>query len=427
MSRELWNKNQAIERHQKQATRQRGAVKHKVRDVPFEIHPIYLGSSKFSDKNRNENRESLLIKELEKKSSSIRHLDASLVQSPSISASRALNGSQKNVYKYEDYGGRRDSVDHRQTHYKIPTPSFARRTGSPATKPPPRISVGLTPLKEHFLNDNVVKPSLKRTLQTTQSVSDMKRLKKTRIKQVKSGKTVKRQKIHESPLVEEYSDQYHSDGETGSDKEENIDKDSDLEDEEHDSSYDETETKFVIAVHKSSERSTASVNEIDVVSHVVSELLKRLRRKTESTYAKKVIHAFEDEVSVKFLEMTDIFDNYLILDGAVKKSTRNISHLRNELFTIRKARNDVALKMHHLRQHHNDINNENQALKSIQNFLEEIEILHNKIPSDVQHTEKTGIVSLLHTVTPFMRKSWGILEHLTAFNTFLEKVDKALT
>ncbi|KTW26380.1 hypothetical protein T552_02862 [Pneumocystis carinii B80] len=398
-----------------------------VQDVPFEIYPVYLGSSKLSDKNRSENRGSLFIKELEKKSGSVRHLDASVAQSPSISASRALNDSQKNMYKYEGYRGERGSIDHRQGHYKVSTPSFARRTGSPATKLPPRISVGPTPLKEHFLNDNVVNPTSKPAFRTEGSVSDMKRLKKTRVKHVKREKAVKRQKIHESPREEEYRDKYYSDKETDSDREENVDKDSDLEDEGHDDSYDEADTKFVITVHKSSERSTASVNEIDVVSHVISELLKRLRRKTESTYARKVIQAFEEEVSVKFLEMTDIFDNYLILDSAVKKSTRNISYLRNELFTIRKVRNDIALKIHHLRQRHNDINNENQALKSMQNFLEEIEVLHNKIPSGARHTEKTGIVSLLHTVTPFMRKSWGILEHLNAFNTFLEKVDQVLT
>lgn len=71
--------------------------KHKVRDVPFEIHPVYLGSSGFSNKDSSQNRGPLWMNELERKSISVRHLDASVVRSPSVSASRALNDLQVGI------------------------------------------------------------------------------------------------------------------------------------------------------------------------------------------------------------------------------------------------------------------------------------------------------------------------------------------
>ncbi|KAG5437385.1 hypothetical protein PCANB_000816 [Pneumocystis canis] len=400
--------------------RQRGAVKHKVKKVPFEILPVSLYSLKRLGIgiDKNENKISPLIKHSERENDSRKvHVDASVVWSPSVSASRVLNESrQEKIYKYNNEFPETRSLISKQKHHKLSTASFARRTGSPASKPPPRISAGPTPLKEQLLNDNIVNASIKRPLQNKFPSPNIKRSGKSHVGEIQSEKIVKRQKIYESPSKYQ---RHHSD----SDREEY----SDTENDDHDDSYDEAKTKVPITVHKFFGRSTSSINEIDVVSQVVLELLKYLRRKTESTYAKKVIHAFEEEVAVKFLEMTDILDNYLVLDRAVRKSARNIAHLRNSLFTVRKARNDIAVKIRHLRQRYNDTNNENQALKSIRNFIEEIEILNNKIPSNAQHAEKIGIVSLLYSISSFMTESWGILERLTAFNAFLAKVDKALS
>lgn len=422
MSKDFLNQNQILRLQEKQATRQRGAVKHKIQDIPFEILPVPLRSPKHShvDKDGNENRPSSLIRHSGKKDSGLKsHLDMSVVRSPSVFALHALNDSrQKKMYKHSDEIREKHSLYSARTPHRISTPSFARRTGSPAMMPPPRISIKSTPLKEHSLNDNVTGNFVKQPSKGAHPLSKVKRFKKSRMKQ-KQNEVINPRKISEISI----NNQHFSDKEEYSDRDDH----SYTEDEEHDDSYDEINTKVAITVHKFSERGAGSVNEIDVVSQAVLELLKRLRRKTESVYAKKVIHAFEEEVAVKFLEMTDILDNYMVLDSAVKKSARNIAQMRNELFTIRKARSDTSVKMCHLRQRYNDFNNENQSLKSIQNFFEEIDILHGKIPSNVRHTEKTGIISLLNTITPFMGKSWGVLERLTAFNTFLEKVDKVLT
>ncbi|KAG5519604.1 hypothetical protein PMAC_001759 [Pneumocystis sp. 'macacae'] len=408
MSQEIWDQNQMSRRLQeKQAIRQRGAVKHKVKSVPFEILPVPLHSPKLShvDTQRNKNKSSLIKHSGKKDDHVATHFYTSLALSPS----KKMNQHNEKMHEVSP-------LKSKQVYYKSPVSSFARRTGSPASKPPPRISVGLTPLKEQFLNNNVMNTSIKRPIKNIIPHSNAKHLEKSLAENVHDERILKRQKIHGFP-VRDYDNQRDSDK----------DEYSDTDDNDHDYDYDETKTKVPITVHKFSERGTGSINEVDVVSQVVLGLLKHLRKKTESAYAKKVIHAFEEEVAVKFLEMTDILDNYLILDRAVRKSTRNIARLRNELYTIRKIRNDTAVKMRHLRQSHNDADNESQVLKSIQNFLEDIEILHNKISSNTKYTEKAGTVSLLQTVTPFMTKSWGILEYLSTFNTFLKKIDEALS
>ncbi|KAG4306127.1 hypothetical protein PORY_000115 [Pneumocystis oryctolagi] len=413
----MFQENQMTRRFQeKQAMRQRGAVKHKVQNVPFEILPISSHLSKLShvDTERNENRPSSLIKYSGKRDDQpVSRVHSPLALSPSVSALRALNKSfQKKKSQHDNEIHKVSYLESKDTHHKSSVSSYARRTGSPASKPPPRISVGSTPLKEQFLNDNIKSPSVRRSSENIDLYLDAKRLKKASV-DVQNEKIMKRQKTHKSPMRDHWD-------EKNSDKEEYTDTD----DEDHDYGYDET--KVPITVHKFPERGVGSINEIDVVSQVILVLLKHLRKKTESAYAKKVIHAFEEEVAVKFLEMTDILDNCLVLDRAVRKSAREVAHLRNELFIIRKARSDVAVKIRHLRQRHNDANNESQALKSIQNFLEDIELLHNKITPNRQYTEKTGIVSLLQTSTLSMTETWGVLERLTAFNAFLKKIDEAL-
>jgi len=86
-----------------------------------------------------------------------------------------------------------------------------------------------------------------------------------------------------------------------------------------------------------------------------------------------------EEVTIRFIEMTDAWDAHVVLVGALKRAQKRKAVLRQELLAVRRERDEIRRDMERVRQMHEKGEEEIRIFKSQQDFISEMEDLKAKV------------------------------------------------
>ncbi|KZF26215.1 hypothetical protein L228DRAFT_279450 [Xylona heveae TC161] len=198
-----------------------------------------------------------------------------------------------------------------------------------------------------------------------------------------------------------------------------------------------------------------SVNAVDVLSQICKELVDRsLDRiqtglenasedaiRTDLKRRKKAVEAFGEELNARFLEMTEALDNNLGLTTRLKQANKEKIALREELLSIRRERERIALRMDSIRTKHEQQSKIAQGREDLNAALHDIELAVERGQSAQSAqtkdtaTSKDGAkpgrsieLDLVHLAQDVSSSSpgGGLLHQVKSFNAFLENAAMVL-
>jgi len=78
--------------------------------------------------------------------------------------------------------------------------------------------------------------------------------------------------------------------------------------------------------------------------------------------------------------MTDVWDKYVVLVGAVRRAQKRKGALRQELLAVRREREGIRREMEGIRQAHESGEEEMREFKKQQDFISDMEELKARVP-----------------------------------------------
>lgn len=106
--------------------------------------------------------------------------------------------------------------------------------------------------------------------------------------------------------------------------------------------------------------------------------------------------AFTEEVTIRLIEMTDVWDANAVLLGAVKRAQRRKGQLRGELIAVRREREGIRAEMEGVRRGHEMGAREMREVKRQQDFISEMEDIKAKVSGvDEEDRVKVFLFSML--------------------------------
>jgi hypothetical protein len=131
---------------------------------------------------------------------------------------------------------------------------------------------------------------------------------------------------------------------------------------------------------------TRHPNEIDGLLQVVTEVLEH---GTQTILARdvvqaKILDAFIEEVTIRLIAMTDVWDAHASLAGGLKRAGKKRQGLRGELVAVRREREEIAREMEMVRRGHEVKEKEFSEHLLQQEFIAEMEELRERVEDVVE-------------------------------------------
>ncbi|KAK9324634.1 hypothetical protein V1517DRAFT_44964 [Lipomyces orientalis] len=186
-------------------------------------------------------------------------------------------------------------------------------------------------------------------------------------------------------------------------------------------------------------RGAPALSDVDVVSQVISEQISSSVSTQSSTFRRKILGAYAEELEIRFAEMCDVVNTHGVLTRAARKARRNVDELRDKLLAIRKKRRDVADEVVSIRAAHLQGNMEAKAENSVKEVLDAVAGMKSRaanmpamraeesVIGDDASDSRIGVIAELQKTVPLVCGHGGILERLRAFNNMLEQKEKELS
>ncbi|KAG0125059.1 hypothetical protein HOY82DRAFT_572466 [Tuber indicum] len=214
--------------------------------------------------------------------------------------------------------------------------------------------------------------------------------------------------------------------------------------------YEHGPTTFPVVVHRLAKGGASAklpagsqrsgVNPVDVISQVATELIDKFYQRLKGGVEKKAVESFKEELSLRFLELTDALEHSIILADRVRKAQRRKNQLMAELLAIKRERTQVAVQMDDVRRDHeiaskrSDTQNQtSQLFEEISGALERGKSRAHNGDNERDHTGTTsleGLEGLVRRVSAIVtgggRDGTGVLGKVVEFNDFLEKAERVL-
>ncbi|RPA97373.1 hypothetical protein L873DRAFT_1129984 [Choiromyces venosus 120613-1] len=215
--------------------------------------------------------------------------------------------------------------------------------------------------------------------------------------------------------------------------------------------YEHGPTTFPVVVHRlakakgdaantklpaGSQRS--GVNPVDVISQVSTELIDKLYQRLKTSAEKKAVESFKEELSLRFLELTDALEHSITLTDRVRKAQRRKNQLMGELLALKRERTQIAVQMDDVRRDHEAASKSSDTQIQTSQLFEEISGALERGKSRAQDgnggdnvsANLEGLEGLVRRVSAIVTggggDGTGVLGKVVEFNRFLERAEKML-